>query len=473
MDEHCGRGEILVVEDSATQAEGLKYILEKNGYATRVAADGRAAIDLMRQSRPDMVISDIVMPEMDGYELCKRMRHEEGLKDVPVILLTSLSDPKDVIKGLESGANNFIMKPYDERYLLSRIQYLQSNAELRKDMTAEMGIRVYFAGEHFFINAERLQILDLLLSTYENSYNQNCELIKTRNELNALNDELENKVLERTAKLDAEIMERKRAEEEVREISQQLWQATKLATMGELAASIAHELNNPLATVSLRVETLLSQAGPEEAFKRPLEIIAQEVERMGNLVANMLQFSRRSAQHISTVDVREEIDKTLELIYYHLRKRSINVVKEFPSDAAHIHADRQQLRQLFLNLFTNAGDAMPKGGTLTIRVSSKNGTVPFFDDKPEKIEPSHFLSIEIIDTGSGISPENLQKVMTPFFTTKMEGKGTGLGLPICKRIAEEHKGTIDIRSEEGKGTAVIITLPVVNGNNVKQLKGGD
>jgi signal transduction histidine kinase len=285
-------------------------------------------------------------------------------------------------------------------------------------------------------------------------------LIKARDELSALNDELENKVLERTAKLEAEIMERKRAEEEVREISRQLWQATKLATVGELAASIAHELNNPLATVSLRIEVLVSQVPPDDPKYHALEIIEQEIERMGNLVSNMLQFSRRSAPQISTIDVREELDKTLELIYYHLRKQNIAVVREFASDTPNVYADRQQLRQLFLNLFTNAGDAMPRGGTLTIRVAGAE----------------EHIDIAISDTGTGIEPENLSKVMEPFFTTKPEGKGTGLGLPICRRIVEEHKGTFDIKSESGKGTIALITLPAKNGHNtafLKETKGGD
>ena len=250
----------------------------------------------------------------------------------------------------------------------------------------------------------------------------------------------------------AEELKQKNAElehknEDVKTMLQQLWQATKLATVGELAASIAHELNNPLATVSLRVGSLLSQTSAEDPKRHALEVI--------ELVANMLQVSRRNVPQISTVDVREEIEKTFELIYYHLRKRNINIVREFSPDTPLIHADRQQLRQLFLNLFTNAGDAMLRGGTLTIRVNRTETRI----------------GIEISDTGTGISPENLLKVMEPFFTTKLEGKGTGLGLSICRRIIEELKGTIDIQSEVGRGTTVAISLPVKNGSNLEHLEG--
>lgn len=255
-----------------------------------------------------------------------------------------------------------------------------------------------------------------------------------------------------------DITERKQAEtalaarnDELKAMSQQLWQAAKLATMGELAASIAHELNNPLATVSLQIEDLLAEIPADAPSRRALEVIEQEVERMGRLVSNLLQFSRRGAQQISTLDVRDEIAKTLELVHHLLRQRRIAVAREFAPDAPMIQADRQQLRQLFLNLFTNASDAMPDGGTLTIRMSAVKKQV----------------FIEIVDTGVGIAAEDLPKVMEPFFTTKPEGKGTGLGLAICRRIVQEHGGTIDIASEgaPGKGTTVRLRLPGKNKAN--------
>ncbi len=212
--------EILIVEDSPTQAEQLQHILEKNGYLVHAAANGAKALEILDDKGPDIVISDVLMPEMNGYELCRRMRADERFKHLPVILVTTLSDPTDVIKGLECGANNFIVKPYDEKYLINRIQYLFANFELRKNMKAEMGINVIFSGENYFITAERLQILDLLLSTYENAYHQNLELIRAQNELRNLNERLEELVKERTAelvdanqRLQLELAERKKAEE--------------------------------------------------------------------------------------------------------------------------------------------------------------------------------------------------------------------------------------------------------------------
>ena len=138
-----------------------------------------------------MVVSDIMMPEMDGYQLCRRIKEDNNFKDVPVILLTSLSDPVDVIKGLECGADNFITKPYDENYLLSRIQYILINRKLYKSDKMQMEIEIFFAGQKYFITSERQQILNLLLSTYETAVQKNLELIRARNELKLLNEHLE------------------------------------------------------------------------------------------------------------------------------------------------------------------------------------------------------------------------------------------------------------------------------------------
>jgi len=290
--------------------------------------------------------------------------------------------------------------------------------------------------------------------------------------------------------------------EEIKTVSQQLLQAEKLATLGELASSIAHELNNPLATISLSVEMLISKTNEDDPSRRKLEIIGHEVERMGNLVSNLLQFSRRSQPQISTVNVCDEIEKTLELIIYQLRKRNIAVERKFEPGVTTIHADRQQLRQLFLNLFMNAGDAMPEGGNLTISVYKQGSGVGdqisgIGDQGSEAVDhgpgvrgqgsgvtqtpdprsptPDHkgkaFVVIEVADTGVGIPPEILSKVMEPFYTTKPEGKGTGLGLSICRRIVEGHGGTLGITSEgcPGKGIRVYINLPFSNSHNTESL----
>ena len=239
--------------------------------------------------------------------------------------------------------------------------------------------------------------------------------------------------------------------EELAATTQQLWQSSKLATMGELAASVAHELNNPLATLALHAESLLDQLPDGDPNRRPLEVIAQEVERMASLVSNLLLFSRRNHRQISSVDLCEEIVNSLDFVQYHLRSHKIDIVQDCADNLPTVQADQQQLRQVFLNLITNASDAMPEGGTLTVR--SRAGVMA--GGQPAVV-------VEFSDTGTGIKTADLPKLWEPFFTTKPEGKGTGLGLGICRRTVEEHRGTIEIETEPAGGTTVRITLPATD-----------
>lgn len=201
--------EILIVEDSPTQAEELKYILEEYGYRAFIATNGRKALAFLSDHRAALVISDIVMPEMDGYEMCRHLKSDTQFKDIPVILLTALSDTGDVIKALEVGADNFLTKPYDEKCLISRIQYLLANRRLYEANGVRLGMEIAFAGHKHFITSDRMQILNLLLSTYEAAVKKNEELRLAQEELRKLNCQLEQRVAERTAALQAEISEHK------------------------------------------------------------------------------------------------------------------------------------------------------------------------------------------------------------------------------------------------------------------------
>src|SRR5688500_11843327 len=158
---------ILIVEDSQTQTLKLQYMLERHDYRVITAPNGREAITKLGASRPTLVITDINMPEMDGYELCRLIKDDPALTLVPVILLTSLSDPKDILKGLECGADNFVVKPYDEEFLLSRIQYVLANLELRRRAGGKEATEIYFAGHKYQLTSDRIHSIDLLLSTYE------------------------------------------------------------------------------------------------------------------------------------------------------------------------------------------------------------------------------------------------------------------------------------------------------------------
>lgn len=207
--DHADKTEILIVEDSPMQAAVLKSLLENQEFHVLVAYNGKEALALLENHNPVIVISDIVMPEMDGYQLCRLIKDNEKMKDIPVILLTALSDPHDVLKGLECGADNFITKPYNEKYLISRIHYLRTNRFVSTREKLEVGIKIFFKGKEYHITSVRQQILNLLFSTYETAVEKNSELQKAQEELRTLNEGLEEKVEERTAALTAEIEQRK------------------------------------------------------------------------------------------------------------------------------------------------------------------------------------------------------------------------------------------------------------------------
>ena len=158
---------LLVVEDSYTQAKELSILLESEGFQVDVARDGERGLEQCEKARYDVVLSDVVMPGIDGYELCRRLKAGTNTHDVPVILVTSLSDPLDIVRGLECGADNFITKPYDSAYLVGRIRSLLENRGLRASRKVNVGVELMLLGKRFTITSAREQMLDLLVSTFE------------------------------------------------------------------------------------------------------------------------------------------------------------------------------------------------------------------------------------------------------------------------------------------------------------------
>ncbi|NWF91496.1 MAG: response regulator [Syntrophaceae bacterium] len=289
--------EILIVEDSPTQALRLKNILHEQGYRVQMAMHGQEALDIILDHEPDLIISDIVMPEIDGFELCQRIKKNEKWRRIPVILLTSLTDSKNVIKGLACGADNFITKPYEPKYLLSRIETILNNLKLRQARKESQGLQIIFGGKQYLIPSEPQQILDFLFSTYETALHQNRELVKTKEELKRLNLQLEGMVAQRTAALTAEVDERKKAQTELQESLNKLHKTMEgtihtISLMSEirdpytagherrvsqLACAIAHELRLSKDQVEgIRVAGLLHDIGkisvPIEILSRPGQI---------------------------------------------------------------------------------------------------------------------------------------------------------------------------------------------------------
>jgi two-component system NtrC family sensor kinase len=225
----------------------------------------------------------------------------------------------------------------------------------------------------------------------------------------------------------------------------QLVQSEKLASLGQLAAGVAHELNNPLGTILLYSDILLKEAGSDSQVREDLELIGEETKRCKAIVSALLEFARQNQVVAKPTDLNALILSVIDVERKRYEDQPVEISHELVAELPKIQADQAQIMQVLVNLIENSIDAMPKGGKVMVRTLK---------------EPADMVTIEIADNGTGISPEDLKKVFTPFFTTKPIGKGTGLGLPIVYGIVKMHRGQIEVRSEVNQGTTFIIQLPI-------------
>ena len=242
--------------------------------------------------------------------------------------------------------------------------------------------------------------------------------------------------------LSLDISERLALEQGQKQLREQLFQQEKMALIGQIAASVAHELNTPLSTVLLRAQLMQKQL-KHDGDILDLNVIESEALRCRGIIDSLLGFSRRSEGSILRADMISLVKESLSLVKNDLANKGISVTAEHDDSEVIIWANCNQIQQVFLNLVTNAADAMPDGGHIGIQIQSSNDIV----------------EIRVIDDGLGMDRDVLKKAFEPFFTTKERGKGTGLGLPICQRIVEEHGGKIEIQSKPPHGTTVVVHLP--------------
>jgi PAS domain S-box-containing protein len=246
--------------------------------------------------------------------------------------------------------------------------------------------------------------------------------------------------------------ELQRAYEELKEMQGKLIQSEKMAALGRFSAGITHEIKNPLSIIIGGTDFLSRKLrDADEDTHKALKKIKEAALRADSILMGLLKFSRPSKLTVEPIDPVDLVQETLSLLQYRAPFQNIRIVTDFPAEPMQIRADKAQLQQVLLNLFLNAQEAMGEEGQITVRVYGERKSLPH-GGKPACI-------IEVIDSGMGISPENLPKVFEPFFTTKRDMKGTGLGLSISKMIVDHHGGSMTLQSETGKGTKVQIILP--------------
>ena len=409
--------DVVVADDNADLRRLLVHLLGAE-FSVRAARNGREALSLVRDRTPALVVTDVMMPEMSGTELCAAIKADPALAGVPVMLVTSKAEREMKIQGLELGADDYVTKPFHPRELLARARALVRLRTLQEELA------------------------------------------------------------EQNAALD-------RALQHLRATEVQLIQAERLAAVGELAAGVAHEVNNPVnfALNSLRAlqdtvkqvrefanrvtgiewdETgktsdhiaelrhLESEIGLEEVastLDELVSIVIEGLERTSRLVADLRDFGAPGENQPIPVDVADALTSTLKMFGPVLANSRIRLEHEIQPHLPAVLGDPSALKQLLLNLLKNAAQALEETGG-KIRVAAR------------RLSGSHEIELTVTDDGPGMEPGLVERIFEPFFTTKPAGRGTGLGLSICRRIAEAHRGALAVSSTPGSGTTFTLRLPV-------------
>ena len=434
--------EILIVEDSPTQAERLRRLIQSKSYRVRVAANGQLALALIREFRPDLVLSDIIMPEMNGYELCRAIKADPELAAIPVILVTALNDAKDIIRGIECGADNFIRKPYSEDYLLSRISHMLVNQKLRADDNPE-GIALYLGEQKHFINADRQQILDLLISTYEQAVQVNSEL-----------QARERQVIELNMRLAHHAAELETINGEIARKNEELAEASRMKSA--FIANMSHELRTPLnAIIGFTGALLMKLPGPLTPDQdKQLTTIRSSARHLLSLINDILDVAKIEAGKVTLalerVNCQDLLNQTTDSLRTLAVQKGLALVMDLPQEPVVIDSDRRALTQIIINLVNNAIKFTDQG---SVKVSLA-----------QRIDEGVLLTeFSVIDSGAGIRPEDQSKLFQAFSqldsTSTRHAEGAGLGLYLCQNLAALLGGRLYFSSEVGSGSKFTLSLP--------------
>ena len=434
--------EILIVEDSPTQAERLRRLIQATGYCVRVATNGQLALAAIRERKPNLVLTDIVMPEMNGYDLCRAIKSDPTLRDIPVILVTSLNDPKDIIRGIECGADNFIRKPYAEDYLLNRIGHMLMNQKLRKDTNVEIGIALYLGDQKHFINAERQQILDLLISTYEQAVQVNAEL-----------QARERQVIELNMRLAHHAGELETINREIALKNLELAEASRMKSA--FIANMSHELRTPLnAIIGFTGALLMKLPGPLTVDQdKQLNTIRSSARHLLSLINDILDVAKIEAGKITLaiepVQCQALITEVADTLRPLAQQKGLALEVALAEQPVTLDTDRRALTQIMINLLNNAIKFTEHG---TVRISLV-----------QRLDGGQLLTeMSVADSGAGIKEEDQSKLFQAFSqldsTSTRHAEGAGLGLYLCQNLANVIGGALFFHSDYGSGSTFTLAL---------------
>ncbi|MFB2918827.1 hybrid sensor histidine kinase/response regulator [Aerosakkonema funiforme] len=441
---------LLIVDDNPVNLGAITDFLDEAGFEVLVARDGESAIQRVKYAQPDLILLDVMMPGIDGFETCYRLKSDPATKDIPVIFMTSLSDRVDKVKGLNLGAVDYITKPFQQDEVLARVKSQLKLYNLTKIMQQQ----------------------NLLLKREVE------DRVAAEISLQKLTQELEKRVEERTAEL-------KQTMQELQQAQSYLVHKEKMSALGQLVAGVAHEINNPVSFIAGNIShaegyiqsliehlSLYQQKFPEPGEE--IEIHAEKIElgyliedlpnlisslktgtdRIHQISVSLRNFSRADTTAKVSVNIHEGIDSTLLILKHRLKAKAnrppIEIIKEY-GELPPVECYAGQINQVFMNIIANAIDAIEEMecGNPTIRI------------RTEVSQNKDIAVIRIQDNGMGIAPEVKARIFEPLFTTKVVGKGTGLGLSISYQIVvEKHGGDLNCISAPGQGTEFVITLPV-------------
>lgn len=418
---------VLMVEDSPTQSMILETLLKQKGCIVKTASNGNDALEYLKEFKPTIVISDVVMPEMNGYELCRSIKSNAESKDVPVMLLTSLFDPVDVIKAIECGADNFLVKPCPKDLLYFHIENILENRKIRGDLTNQNVFEFYFGGVRYHLPMKPIQITDLLLSTYSSATARNFEYHEAHHELNIVKSEL-------NAKSD-----------ELQRIKQQKNHLMDLAQ---------NFLSGSLTSLQSDCTSLISSFS-DKMDPAALAIITRMKERsnaMLNLISEFLNVSV-----VESLDIRLNLRKqnltaiikqNLELNEKLALKKDVRLQFIAEDNIPEIPVDSYRFEHVLNILIDNAVKYSAAGATVEIRLAKTTSEV--------------LLSVR--NQGQGLTATQIDALFGLYERFSRKGSAeegsSGLSLAIAKNIISEHRGRIWVESEEGKGTIFWIALPI-------------